>query len=274
MLSIGEFSSICKVSTKTLRYYEQIGLLCPKDVNPETGYRYYSINQLETMLLISRLKGYEFSLEEIKQLLREKDSNDQLFIHLLSQKQAMLKQQIEEYKRIIELMEKDIHVIQKGESVMDYLQKMDVSLVEVPQMCLLSIRKMVQQEDYPEAYRTYFPKLLHRIEEEGLTVVAPPMVLFHGSEFTREGLDTEFAIPVKEVVTGTRDFSPGLCIKSVLHGPYSDLPSVYTRQRQWIEKEGYVVSDALYEIYVTDPNEVTSEKELETEVYCPVRLRG
>ena len=40
MLSIGEFSNICKVSTKTLRYYAEIGLLEPSVINPENGYRY------------------------------------------------------------------------------------------------------------------------------------------------------------------------------------------------------------------------------------------
>ena len=65
MLSIGEFSKICKVSTKTLRYYAEIGLILPSEINPENGYRYYSIEQLETMLFIIRLKSYNFSLEEI-----------------------------------------------------------------------------------------------------------------------------------------------------------------------------------------------------------------
>ena len=48
MLSIGEFSNICRVSTKTLRYYAEIGLLLPSEVNPENGYPYYAIEQLET----------------------------------------------------------------------------------------------------------------------------------------------------------------------------------------------------------------------------------
>jgi DNA-binding transcriptional MerR regulator len=60
MLSIGEFSNICKVSTKTLRYYAEIGLIFSEEINSENGYRYYSIDQLETMLLINRLKSYVF----------------------------------------------------------------------------------------------------------------------------------------------------------------------------------------------------------------------
>ena len=40
MLSIGEFSKICKVSTKTLRYYDEIGLINPSKINQENGYGY------------------------------------------------------------------------------------------------------------------------------------------------------------------------------------------------------------------------------------------
>ena len=77
MLSIGEFSNICKVSTKTLRYYAEIGLILPDEINPENGYRYYSIEQLETMLFINRLKSYNFSLEEIKTILESEESQDE-----------------------------------------------------------------------------------------------------------------------------------------------------------------------------------------------------
>lgn len=41
MLTIGEFSNICKVSTKTLRYYAEIGLILPEEINSENGYQYY-----------------------------------------------------------------------------------------------------------------------------------------------------------------------------------------------------------------------------------------
>ena len=58
MLSIGAFSKISNVTTKTLRYYDEIGLIKPVYVNDENGYRYYSTSQLETVLLIGKLKWY------------------------------------------------------------------------------------------------------------------------------------------------------------------------------------------------------------------------
>lgn len=83
MLTIGEFSNICRVSTKTLRYYAEIGLIQPEEINPENGYRYYSINQLERMLFINRLKTYYFSLDEIKGILESEElQNEKLFAGL------------------------------------------------------------------------------------------------------------------------------------------------------------------------------------------------
>ena len=86
MLTIGEFSNICRVSTKTLRYYAEIGLILPDEINPENGYRYYSIEQLEKMLLINRLKDYCFSLEEIKLILESEERMDEVLFTALNKK--------------------------------------------------------------------------------------------------------------------------------------------------------------------------------------------
>lgn len=156
---------------------------------------------------------------------------------------------------------------------MSYLENIDVQLVEVPMMYLLSIRKMVQEYEFAEEYKKCFNKLFKKIQDNKLTIIDPPMVLFHSAEYTPFGLDTEFAIPIKDYVTGTRDFHPGLCLKTVVHGPYSNLSSVYTKQREWAEKEGYESSNALYEVYVTDPTQVAKESDLITEVYYPVKKK-
>ena len=136
---------------------------------------------------------------------------------------------------------------------------------------LLSIHKKVQVDDFPGEYASCFGKLFKKIAVGGLTMAGPPMVLFHSAEFTPDGLDTEFAIPVKEYATGTRDFSPGLCIKTVVRGAYSELSSVYVKQREWAENEGFKCNNAPYEAYVTDPSQIADEEENITEVYYPVK---
>lgn len=273
MLSIGEFSNICKVSTKTLRYYAEIGLILPDEINPENGYRYYSIEQLKTMLFINRLKSYNFSLEEIKTILKSEELQDEKLYFALNKKKKEIEKQVKDFEKTLGELNNDILNLQKGKSIMSYLENIDVQLVEVPMMYLLSIRKMVQEYEFAEEYRKCFNKLLKKIQDNKLTIIAPPMVLFHSAEYTPFGLDTEFAIPVKDYVTGTRDFHPGLCLKTVVHGSYSNLSSVYTKQREWAEKEGYESSNALYEVYVTDPTQVAKESDLITEVYYPVKKK-
>ena len=271
MLSIGEFSNICKVSTKTLRYYAEIGLLEPSEVNPENGYRYYAIEQLEKMLFINRLKEYSFSLDEIKKILQSEEiQDDNLYLEFIHKKKEVEKQ-VYNYKQILARLEEDILAIKQGKSIMSYLEDIDVQLVDMPEMYLLSIRKTVQAEDYPAEYLKCYEKLFKRIAVDKLTMCGAPMVLFHSAEFSPSGLDTEFAIPVKEYVTGTRNFCPGLCLKTVVRGAYSELSSVYAKQIERAEKEGYRCTNALFEVYVTDPSQIENEQDNITEVYYPVK---
>ncbi len=67
LISIGQFSKICSVSIKTLRYYDKVELLKPAKVDKLTGYRYYDESQLNDMLTINRLKRYGFSLMQTLQ---------------------------------------------------------------------------------------------------------------------------------------------------------------------------------------------------------------
>lgn len=273
MLSIGEFSNICKVSPKTLRHYAKIGLLLPDKINPVNGYRYYSISQLETMLLINRLKSYNFSLKEIKTIIQsEEKQGENLYTELVRKKQKFEKQ-IQEYNNILKQMNDDLLNLEQGNSIMSYMESIDLQLTEVPRMNLLSIRKRVHEHGFEEAYGHCFGSLSEKIQNNRFTVLAPPMVLFHSAQYESSGLDTEFAIPVKEHMTGTRDFTPGLCLKTILHGSYSNLPSVYTRQFEWAKREGYESTNALFEVYVTDPSQVSQESELITEVYYPVKKK-
>jgi effector-binding domain-containing protein len=223
------------------------------------------------MLFINRLKSYNLSLDEIKKIIEAGVEQDEKLFLALTRKKKEVEKQVEEFEKMIDQLANDIGILKQGKSIMSYLESIDVQLVEVPMMYLLFIRKMVHEYDIAEEYDYCFHKLCKKIVDGNLTVLAPPMVLFHNTEFSPSGLEIEFAIPVKEYITGTRVFCPGLCLKTTLYGSYSELSSVYTKQREWAEKEGYESSNALYEVYVTDPSQVTQENELITEIYYPVK---
>lgn len=274
MLSIGEFSKICGVSTKTLRYYDEIGLIHPDEINPENGYRYYSINQLKKLLFINRLKSYHFSLDEIKAFLEiERDLSEEKLYSALARKKKDLQEKMHAIGYTLKQMSHDILNLEKGVPIMSYLDHIEVQLVETKPMNILYKRLMMSSDDYLLGYGKYFSSLYEKIAIEKLTSVGKPMTIYHSPEYNPAGNDTEFAIPIKEAVKGTRDFSGDLCAKSILKGPYPELTSVYANLMEWIEKEEYELTKPPYEIYVTDPEQASISEELITEVYFPIKKK-
>lgn len=78
MLKIGEFSRLSEVSVKALHHYDQLGLLRPAQVDPSTGYRFYQLEQLADVHRIMALKEVGLSLEQIKLLLEDDLTADQI----------------------------------------------------------------------------------------------------------------------------------------------------------------------------------------------------
>jgi DNA-binding transcriptional MerR regulator len=68
-LSIGDFSRMTHLSVKALRYYHDLGLLRPADVNAETGYRSYDSGQVATAGVIRRFRDLGMPVEQIKAVL-------------------------------------------------------------------------------------------------------------------------------------------------------------------------------------------------------------
>lgn len=93
MLKIGDFSRKAKVSIKTLRYYDRVGLFKPAWKDRFSGYRYYHCNQLDELKQILALKKMGFSLEQIQTIVQEDLSPSQLRA-MLTLKQTELKQEI------------------------------------------------------------------------------------------------------------------------------------------------------------------------------------
>ena len=103
-LKIGEFSQLMQVTVKTLRHYEQKGLLMPDEVDEWTGYRYYSINQMQRLQSIRDLQRLGFSLDEIKDLFE--DNSHIPSIRQLTEKiketEAQLRQLIARRNRLLD----------------------------------------------------------------------------------------------------------------------------------------------------------------------------
>lgn len=107
MYQIGEFSHLCNTTIKTLRHYDKIDLLKPSYVDKDSGYRYYDAKQINKILEIKKLQKAGFKLNEIRQIMKEKD------INLISRKLDDLENEYNEKFDILEEKKK----IMKNENV-------------------------------------------------------------------------------------------------------------------------------------------------------------
>jgi DNA-binding transcriptional MerR regulator len=94
MVKIGDFARMGRVSIKALRYYDAIDLLRPAHVDPITGYRYYSANQLPVLNRLLVYKNLGFSLEQTRDLLDEHCTAGRLH-DLFRERQGQLARRIE-----------------------------------------------------------------------------------------------------------------------------------------------------------------------------------
>src|SRR5215475_8735323 len=119
MFKIGEFSRMVQVPVPTLRYYDQVGLLKPVEVDRFTGYRYYSASQLPRLHRILALKGLGFSLEQIGAVLDEGLNADQLR-GMLRLRQEQIRQQLEEAQSQLLEVELRLQQIEREENLATY----------------------------------------------------------------------------------------------------------------------------------------------------------
>mgnify|MGYP004696158297 FL=1 len=108
LYKIGEFAKLTNIPVKTLRYYDEINLLKPEEIDLFSGYRYYSDKQKEGLEIILALKEAGFSLEEIK---KNKDNySDEI---MLLKKETLLREQERLDERIKKLDYLRNHIIDK-----------------------------------------------------------------------------------------------------------------------------------------------------------------
>ena len=122
MFRIGEFSHIGRVSTRLLRYYDKLGLLAPGFIDPDTGYRYYTADQLPRLNRILALKEMGMSLDEIESL-TDADVPAEQLRGMLKMKASDAAREIEMQQMRMRLIESRIDQIDSADDDIDLLAK-------------------------------------------------------------------------------------------------------------------------------------------------------
>ncbi len=111
-LMIGKVASLYDITVQTLRHYDKIGLFCPEEINPETGYRYYSIEQLRQLEYILFLRRLRLTLPEIQDAMDRYRAGGDLY-QTLAQRDRQLEVQIQELQQLRDMIH-ELQAIHSG----------------------------------------------------------------------------------------------------------------------------------------------------------------
>ena len=239
-LKIGEFSKIMQVTVKTLRHYEQRGLLMPEEVDKWTGYRYYSIAQMQRLNTIRGLQRQGFTLEEVKELLE--DGAQMPRIDQLTQKIEETEQQlqllVERRRQLLRWLDshKQINTMEK------------FSIQSLPEIIVASHREIIV--DYSALGTLCVNKIGPEMQRLGCKC-PPPGYCFtieHAKEYHPTDIDIEYCEQVEEMGIDSNIIQfkrlaavpKALCMKHV--GPYERFYESYTEAFKYMEVQGYKIA--------------------------------
>ncbi|MEE1113174.1 MAG: MerR family transcriptional regulator [Bacteroidales bacterium] len=236
-LKIGEFSKMMQVTVKTLRYYEQKGLLLPYEVDEWTGYRYYSIYQMQRLNIIRGLQQQGFTLEEIKELLEDGEQMPSI---------DQLTQKIEETEHQLQLLIKRRSQLLKWLDSHKQIKTMEkVNIQSLPEIIVASHREIIPNYDALGAL------CVNKIgpEMQRLGCKCPPpgycFTIEHNKEYRSTDIDIEYCEQVEEMGKDSNIIQfkqlpvveKALCIKHI--GPYELFHESFAEAFRYMEEKGY-----------------------------------
>jgi DNA-binding transcriptional MerR regulator len=249
MFKIADFSRFTRVSVKMLRHYDEIGLLRPARVDPESGYRYYAADQLPRLNRIIALKDLGFGLEQIATMLDDRLAADELR-GMLRLRCAELEAQIAAAQRRLSAVAERLHQIEQEAGPPRY----DVVFRPAPPMQIASLRAVVPNDG--PAIGGLFRELELHVKAQRARAAGTPLAIFHDPEYREQGIDVEVAVPTTRPVAAdsriiARDLPGEELVACVVYtGGYERTDEALQAILRAASAAGYVVKGPWREVYL------------------------
>jgi DNA-binding transcriptional MerR regulator len=248
MFKIGDFSRLTQITIKTLRYYDELGLLKPTQVDRFTGYRYYSIDQLPRLNRILALKDLGLSLEQITQLL-ENDLPPAQIRGILRLKQVELRQHIKEEQARLARVEARLNYMEQENQMPAY----EVILKKIEPQRVVALREIIPTYADQGALWEELDAYLARHK---LTPIGPCLTVYYDPEYKERDTDVEVCEPVGGSARSEGRVAvlelPGVetmaCI--IHHGNFDTISQTYGALTTWVETNGYRITGPNREVYL------------------------
>lgn len=269
-ITIGRFAELTNISAKSLRRYDESGLLVPDHVDPDTGYRYYSVAQLDAAAIVHLLRRLDVPLAEIAALLRD-DDPEQTRDVLRHHRDRMLARH-DEIERILARVDR---LVGEGLGLLPF----PMELAEYEAVTVVSARTIERLDAINETIDALAAQLRDGLAGTGLVEAGREFSLMHNVMTWYAGADVEVCLPVALKTTKTaaahgttpaRTLSGFSAVRTICHGPWTDLEEAYAALLSWTARHGYEVSGPAREFYRVDYRDTADPAEYRTELALPV----
>ena len=238
-LKIGEFSQMMEVTVKTLRHYEQKGLLKPNEVDEWTGYRYYTVGQMQKLQSIRELQRLGFSLDEIRDLYEDDSHTPEI---------QQIDEKIRETERLLrQLTTRRDRLLEWCDSRKKIKKMEKFGIQRLPEIIVASHREIIPN------YAALGPLCVNKIgpEMQRLGCKCPPpgycFTIEHNKEYKPTDVDIEYCEQVEALGTDSDIIQfkrlpavpKALCLKHI--GPYEKFYESFAEAFRYIEEHGYKV---------------------------------
>lgn len=266
MFRIGEFSKMAKTTIKALRYYDEVGLLKPEGVDPFTNYRFYTTKQLFELHRIQAYRQIGLTIDEIRGIQTGAQETD-----VLRKRKSELLTELEAGKEQLSRIEFMLSEKQEGHQ-MAY----QAIMKELPKCIVYSKEMTVPSYD---SYFTLIPaigeELLKRYPDIKCAVPEYCFIRYLDGEYKEKNFRVEFceAVAEKREDFGEIHFKemPAITAVSIMHkGPYAELGNAYAFAFQWIEENGFLVTESPRENYIDGIWNTKEESQWLTELQIPI----
>jgi DNA-binding transcriptional MerR regulator len=242
-LTIGDFSVLTRLSIKALRHYHEVGLLEPAGTDPQSGYRYYDIAQVQRAQIIRRLREVNMPLPEIQEVLVSDDVSvrSELIATHLARMEAQLAHTQQAVGALRELLAPSRPPI-------------DVQFRHTPATVVAAITERVPLPGISEWFATGMREIA---AAAGGTACGPPGGLYAAELFSDELGEATLFIPtnVELAASGrvsSRLLAPGEWAVAVHHGPHSTLDATYGRLGSYVSERLLGAHGPVREDYLPD----------------------
>ena len=269
---IGEVSKICNIPIKTLRYYDEIGLLIPRKIDPDSNYRYYSNDQMTLVLVIKHFKEAGFSLKEIKALLGREDL--EYNTRKINEKCIEIDNKINDLKMLKEKLQFCVKE-SKLEKKKNEDFKIEIKEIPISYVAYLRCKGACTVEEFTVRYC----KLISLVEKNNFHITKNAMAIYYDScidyeEKEKEDYDIEVCIAVseeREIDGLVRKFGGFKAVTAVHYGSYDNMIDTYRKMNEYIYENKYETCGEAIDNYLVDIMSTADEGNYVTELIIPIK---